>query len=475
MCAYKPLQKPLQWRLRPGERRLILIFGDLLVSLLAMWIALYFWAKGDTWLQFSWTFLKERPDFWFYLLPIVWMLMLADLYDVRNASRKDETLRGIAIAFGVSIGIYLLIFFLAGPNQLPRRGFAYFVVAVSILTLLWRLLYIQVFTAPMFTRRAIIVGAGRAGSTLAAIVRNIWPLTFFVVGMVDDDLQKIDTKIEGFPVVGSCKDLFDIAQKENVTDIIVAISNEISPHVFDALTASEERGIEVSTMPVIYEEILGRVPIFLLEPDWMLRSFFDEAHMGGFYEIAKRIMDFIGGLLGTLALAILFPIVALGILIDSGAPVFYTQKRLGKRGHLYDIIKFRTMRQDAEKDGKARPASQNDDRITRFGKFLRKSHIDEFPQFINVLRGDMSLVGPRAERPEIVEELQQQIPFYRGRLLVRPGVTGWAQVNYGYASNAEQNGIKLEYDLYYIKHRSLILDLLIMIRTIGTVVGFRGR
>jgi lipopolysaccharide/colanic/teichoic acid biosynthesis glycosyltransferase len=148
---------------------------------------------------------------------------------------------------------------------------------------------------------------------------------------------------------------------------------------------------------------------------------------------------------------------------------------LGKNGKEYKIIKFRTMHLDAEKDGKPIPASDNDKRITRIGKFLRKSHIDEIPQFLNILKGDMSLVGPRPERPLIVEELQKEVPFYRARLLVKPGLAGWAQINYGYASQVEENAIKLEYDLYYIKHRNIILDISILFQTVSSVVGLRGR
>jgi len=169
------------------------------------------------------------------------------------------------------------------------------------------------------------------------------------------------------------------------------------------------------------------------------------------------------------------PFLALAIVIDSGAPVFFIQNRLGKSGKSYQIIKFRTMGQNAEKDGKVQITVENDNRITRVGWFLRKSHLDEWPQFINVLKGEMSLVGPRAERSELVRELQEKIPFYRARLLIKPGITGWAQINFGYAVSVEDTAVKLEYDLYYIKHRNLITDLVIMLRTVGSVVGFRGQ
>lgn len=161
-------------------------------------------------------------------------------------------------------------------------------------------------------------------------------------------------------------------------------------------------------------------------------------------------------------------------MIDDGFPVLFKQIRVGKNGKKFVLYKFRSMKKDAEEDGIARFAVENDDRVTGVGGFLRKSHLDEIPQFINVINGDITLVGPRAERPEMVEDLQKDIPFYRARLFVKPGVTGWAQVNYGYASNIEETAIKLEHDLYYIMHRNFMMDLLIIIRTLGAVVGFRG-
>ena len=170
-----------------------------------------------------------------------------------------------------------------------------------------------------------------------------------------------------------------------------------------------------------------------------------------------------------------FPFIALLTLVDDGFPIFYAQNRLGKGGKEYEILKFRTMRRDAEADGQPRWAREDDERATRVGRLLRRTHLDELPQFVNVLKGEMSLVGPRAERPELIAYFQKQIPFYRARLLVKPGITGWAQVNYGYASTVEETIAKLEYDLFYIKHRSLLMDLVILLRTPPTVLGLRGR
>jgi lipopolysaccharide/colanic/teichoic acid biosynthesis glycosyltransferase len=347
-------------------------------------------------------------------------------------------------------------------------------VAAFILTMLWRLIFIGLFTAPPFRRRVIIVGAGKSGGQLANIIKTIWPPPFYAIGLVDDDPSKIGTEVAGLQVIGTSANLFDLVREHQATDLIFSIMGDMDSAVFEKVLEAEELGIEVSTMPIVYEELLGRVPIFLLKSDWVLRSFVDQAHVGGFYELSKRLIDIIGGLIGSIFLMLSFPIIGSAILLESGAPIFYQQSRLGKNGRLYKMIKYRSMVQDAEADGIARPSSDNDERVNIIGKLLRRSHLDELPQFINILKGDMSIVGPRAERPELVSLLQSHIPFYRARLFVKPGLSGWAQVNFGYANNIETNAVKLEYDLYYIKHRNLMLDFTIMIRTMGTVIGLRG-
>jgi lipopolysaccharide/colanic/teichoic acid biosynthesis glycosyltransferase len=201
----------------------------------------------------------------------------------------------------------------------------------------------------------------------------------------------------------------------------------------------------------------------------------DQVRVRGVYELLKRLMDILGGLVGSLIFVMVFPFSALAIIIESGFPIFYSQERLGKGGRVFKIYKFRSMKQNAEEDGEAKLATLNDPRVTKVGDFLRRTRLDEMPQFITVLTGEMSLVGPRAERPELVAQFQKQIPFYRARLLVKPGLTGWAQINYGYVASVKETVVKLEYDLYYIKHRTLNMDLTIVLRTIGTVLRRTGR
>ncbi len=471
MGSISAAQKSVRLRLHPAERRVILFLGDVLVSALALLISIYVWGQKD-WLDFSLALLKERIQSWFFVLPLIWLVLNVEMYDIRRAGRRTETVKGVAVSAAASLFLYLFVFFLSEPGSLPRRGVLIFIVTASLLMIIWRFTYISIFTAPEFMRRVLIVGAGRSGSTLVRVIKEIWPPPFYMVGLIDDDPQKISTYVDGYQILGASPDLSAVIDRHKVTDLIFSISNEMGDNMFQALLQAEEDGIEVTTMPMVYEELLGRVPIFLLKSDWILRSFVDQAHADGFYELVKRLLDIVGGLFGVTILAFAFPFIAFAIFLEFGWPVIYTQKRLGKNGRSYKIIKFRTMREAFDDNGRPLP---DELRITRVGRILRKSHQDELPQFINVLRGEMSLIGPRAERSELVNELQGKVPFYRARLLVKPGITGWAQVNFGYATTVEDTAVKLEYDLFYIKHRNLLLDFIILLRTVGTVVGFRGQ
>lgn len=460
--------------LRPAERRALLLFGDIVMLIAALMIALAFWAQGDRWANFSLEFLLATP-FWFYLLPLLWLLLLSSLYQEKRAADWTETLRVIAIAAVIALAFYSVVYFFNTPKSLPRRGVAAFIGSALILTPVWRFIYIHVFTAPQFLRRVLLVGGGETGQIILKILKTLHPQPFIVVGIIDDDPNKIGSEIEGYPVYSGSDKLLDVISSQEITDLVVAISGKMQGTMFQALLDAQERGAEITRMPVVYEELLHRVPIRYLEADWILRSFVDQARVNMFNEIAKRLTDILLATIFLLFLLPLLPFISLAIIIDSGFPIFYTQKRMGRNGVLFNIFKFRTMRQDAEANGQPQWAEEKDRRATRVGVFLRKTHLDEFPQFFNVLKGEMSIVGPRAERPELVEWFQQHVPFYRARLLVRPGITGWAQVNQQYASTIDETIEKLEYDLYYIKHRSLGMDFSTMLRTPAMILGFRGR
>ena len=412
----------------------------------------------------------------FYLLPIVWLLLMVELYDPHRSANWRKTWRGVLLAAFIGLLGYSLLFTIRqDPNSLPRIGVGAFLLLASLLTLFWRAVYIRLYTASGLQRRVLVVGAGKAGQTLAEVYRTLIPPPFRLVGFIDDDPKKVGRSVMGFPIIASSDQLLKVIEDYKISDVVVAITGGMRGATFQVVLDAQERGAEVMRMPTLYEEISGRVPIHHLESDWMLRSFIDQARVSGVYELTKRLLDIVGGLAGMLILAVTFPLTALAIVLDSGFPIFYSQPRLGKGGIPYVIYKYRSMRTDAEADGKAKVAAENDPRVTRVGNFLRRTRIDELPQFWNVLRGDMSLVGPRAERAELVNSYQKQIPFYRARLLVKPGLTGWAQINYGYAATVYDTVVKIEYDLYYIKHRTLTMDISVILRTIGTVIRRTGR
>ena len=452
---------------------MLLIFGDLTAATFAALAALALWAQLD-WFGFTFDFVQYRAG-WVALLPIAWLLLMVNLYDLRRAANWRQTVRGVLLAAGIGLVLYLFVYFLPDePGSLPRRGPLYFLASAVTLTLVWRWLYIRVLTAPGFVRRVLLVGAGESGQNLLQVVNGTTPAPFDIVGVIDDDPEVKVNDLQGVPLMGNSSSLLDVAQEEVVSDIIVAIPGQMNGVMFQALLDAQEQGIEITRMPVAYEEILGRVPIEHLEADWLLRSFVDEIRVSGIYGIIKRALDIIGAVIGLAIFVLLLPWIALAVWLGSGRPIFFRQSRLAKGGRTFNVLKVRTMRIDAEADGEAHWAEEHDPRTTLVGRMLRRTHLDEFPQFLNVLKGEMSLVGPRPERPELVEQLEKEIPFYRARLLAKPGITGWAQINYGKGASIQGSAEKLEYDLYYIKRRGVLLDIWIMLRTVGQVFGFQG-
>jgi exopolysaccharide biosynthesis polyprenyl glycosylphosphotransferase len=483
-------------RLRPSEHRTILLIGDLSMAVVSVFAALGTWSQYNQY-KLSIEIAKHLADglspdrarilaermintnvnvpFWFYLLPVIWMLLLVELYEPHVAGSGRKTTRGIAIAAFVGLLAYSLVFILRQDSDLPRIGVGAYLLFASLLTLGWRMIFIRIYKSTGQRRRILLIGAGKAGQTLAELYQAMGPRSFNIVGFVDDDKRKVRKKFFGLPVLGTSEHLLDYIDAYHISDIVVAINGEIQGSTFQTILDAQEKGVEVTRMPTLYEEMTGRVPVHHLESDWIIRSFVDEVRVSGFYELAKRVLDILGGLVGMVVLLFFLPFISLATLIDSGRPLLYSQTRLGRGASKFMIYKFRTMKQDAEQNGEARLAEKNDPRVTRVGDFLRKTRLDELPQFWNILRGEMSLVGPRAERPELIAEFQRQVPFYRARLLVKPGLTGWAQINYGYYASVTEMSVKLEYDLYYIKHRTLAMDFQIILRTIGTVLRRTGR
>jgi len=352
--------------------------------------------------------------------------------------------------------------------------------------LAWRSAYPRLLSARRFARRALVVGAGRAGQMVLEALREQGDGAYQVVGFVDDDAAKwgqavgwrkgslADARDPGPRVLGDRHALRELIAEHGVTTLVLAITHEVDGDLLAALLDCLELGVEIVPMAVLYEQLTGRVPAEHIGESWYVAMPIDHPGTGVVWPAVKRLMDVLLASVGLVLFGVALPFIALAIYVDSPGPIFYTQERVGKGGRVFRAYKLRSMVPNAENGG-AVWAQKNDPRVTRVGRLLRKAHIDEFPQFLNILKGEMSAVGPRPERPEFVEELAREIPFYRVRHAVKPGMAGWGLVKQGYGASKEDALLKLQYDLYYIKHQSLWLDLIILLRTVVDTLTLRGR
>lgn len=465
-----------------AERRLILIFGA--AVLLGISAALTWWLT----LTFSPQPILDPHRWWLLLVATSWLVLafINDSFSLAHIARPYRALRSIVTTTLETGVLYLVLFFvfsfpvftfdipdmfeLADP---PRLFTTIYLLIVAGLASGWWLAYGAIFEQATRRRRALVVGAGRSGRTLVQALQQA-AHDYEVVGFIDDKPTLQHSLVDGVPVLGTRYDLLDQVHQTQAQEVILAITHDLHSDLLQVLMQCYEQGIPVKPMVLISEEVLGRIPVEHLGQHWFPTPFWNAPRMRGVQAMLKRLVDLGFALVGLLLLAILLPFIALAIRLDSPGSVFYTQEREGRGGRRFRIIKFRSMVADAERAGKAVWATRDDPRITRVGKFMRRTRLDELPQFVNVLRGEMSIVGPRPERPQFVAQLQEEIPFYRARLSVKPGLTGWAQVKYRYGNTTEDALIKLQYDLYYIKHQSMVLDILILLRTIRVVLGFKG-
>ena len=463
-----------QLPLRIRERKALLMFVDLVLVNVATGIALVVWALKDGRVPPT-PFVLSKLH-WFPLLAGLWLLLalLNDFYNLRVAADPRVSTFALLRITGLELVVYLLVYFFSPPDRpLPRGIVLYHAAASLVLVALWRALY-RLLSRSALRRRAIVVGTGWAGRTIVQAIRENKGAGFELVGFVDDDPAKQGQTVEGLRVVGTRDDLVSLVETEGISQVILAITHDLHEGLFRALMDCSEQGVEITPMPLVYEEITGKVPVQHVGDNWLVALPLDHASAGGLFPVFKRGLDVIVSLIGLVVLAALFPLIALAIYADSPGSIFYLQERVGQGGKTYRLIKLRTMVPHAERNGQAVWAKERDPRVTRVGRVLRAAHIDELPQFINVLKGDMSVVGPRPERPEFVAELEKRIPFYRLRHAVRPGMAGWGLINYGYGNSVEDALIKVQYDLYYIKHQSLYLDLLILLKTLERMVLLQG-
>ncbi len=463
-----------RWPLRASQRRVLLLTVDLILINVAVLIALALWTWRSS-ATFGTDYVLSQAH-WFLFLNALWFAMAAivGLYSPGTATEPRMAIYNVLWTMVLSLAVYLMLYFVSPRNALPRLFFLYFVVAGFALLAGWRLTYTWLFSRSAFARHTLIVGAGWAGRTIAQAIQEHPDSSFQLLGFVDDDPAKQQHTIAGLPVLGTHENLLPLARAHQVSDIILAITGEIHSALLQALMDCHEQGISILPMAELYEALTGRIAVEHLGNHWYIVLPLEHSNAHTLYPVLKRAMDLIVATIGLAVLGILLPFIAIAVYLDSRGPIFYTQERIGKGGRPFRVYKIRTMRPNAEENG-AVWATENDPRVTRVGRILRKSSLDELPQFLNVLRGEMSIVGPRPERPVFVEQLARELPFYRLRHSVKPGMAGWALIHYGYTSSVEDALVKLQYDLYYLKHRSLRLDLYILLRTLGRMLSFQGR
>jgi sugar transferase (PEP-CTERM system associated) len=401
-------------------------------------------------------------------------LYYADLYDFRLlADRQEMFIRIIQALASASFILAALYFWF--PDLIIGRGV--FLVASGLVIAFvigWRLAFEWLSGRVGPRERLLIIGTGNAALTLAReLFERRFEIGVDIVGFVDPDPARVGEPMINPGIIGTLEDIPSIVRARGVDRVVVSLTDARGKLPMEKLLEMKLDGVTFDHLASVYEDYTGKIAVENLRPSWLIFS-------AGFRKsrilaTGKRLLDLIASALGLLIALPIMAAIAVVVRWTSSGPVFYHQRRVGLHGHIFTVHKFRSMRQDAEASTGPVWASKNGDpRVTMVGHLLRRSRLDELPQLWNILKGDMSLVGPRPERPEFVSELTKTIPFYGQRHVVRPGLTGWAQVRYTYGASEEDALQKLQYDLFYIKHMSLPLDLLILLSTIKTVVLRKG-
>lgn len=398
-----------------------------------------------------------------------------EMYDLQHASKLDVSFKNIVLCMSTVVLLYLLTPIITPFLPEARLQIVYFYITLIGSVFLWRVLYNTLIASPRFHKHILLV------SEISNIDNVVTTLTkaddnYQFVGFINSAEDTKDAiKYKGLKEF-STRQLSNVIVEENISEIIVAVTNaeQISAKLYHELMLLLERGFKIREYTQVYEEVTTKVPIQFVGKDFYKYFPFSRNNENQLYRFFQRGFDLIFSFFGFVFMLLIIPFLALGNICGNKGPLFYTQERIGKNSTLFTIYKFRTMVTDAESK-RAQWATKDDARITKFGKFLRRSRLDEIPQFINVLKGEMSIIGPRPERPFFVAELSRSIPFYETRHIIKPGLTGWAQVNSRYGGSVEESLTKLQYDLYYIKHRSPFLDLNIVLKTLSTVLYYRGQ
>ena len=394
-----------------------------------------------------------------------------DCYDLTLVHSNRELVVRLLQAVGAA-SIVLAALYSALPALMIGDGIFVSALVVFVVGILgWRLLFNRLTGTLKLQERILFVGTGKTARTVARQILDQHDFGYAVVGFIDEDASRIGERVVNPAIVGTPADIPRLVAHHQIDRIVVGLSDRRGKLPVEELLQAKMAGVRVEDATTTYERVTGKILIDDLRPSWLIFS--DGFRVSRASRIAKRAIDLALSIVLAVCSFPLMVLTALAVWLEDGRPVLYCQERVGENGRRFTLCKFRSMRTDAEK-GTPIWAKDNDNRITRVGRIIRKTRLDELPQLWNVLRGDMSFVGPRPERPYFVAELAKEIPFYQQRHAVKPGLTGWAQVKYRYGSSLEDAMEKLRYDLYYIKHLSVFFDLTIVFDTVKVVLFRKG-
>jgi len=425
-----------------------MLLVDILLLYLALWLMLKLRFGLNAGLMWQKHFLA------FSVIYPLWLLSfyIFGLYDL-NLAKNTPSFYWAILKATVLNGLLSTTLFYLFPYFLgvtPKTNLFLNLLFFGILFSLWRYLYNSFVKSSTLGREIVIIGKNPKSLELAEKINSNPQLGYKIAAIIDPE------KIEEL----------NLKTNPNICTIVTAVNLDHYPELAKKLY-QHLAYFNFESFPNFYEKISGKVPLSQIDEIWFLNNLKERERV--IYEKIKRLSDILIGLIVGAITILIFPFIALAIKLDSPGPIFYKQVRAGRNGKNFSLIKFRSMEKEAEKNG-AVWAEKNDPRITGIGKILRKSLIDELPQFINILKGEISSIGPRPERPEFIAQLEEEIPFYQNRHIVKPGLTGWAQVNFKYGNSKEDALEKLQYELYYIKNRSLFLDLKIILKTVNTLL-----
>jgi sugar transferase (PEP-CTERM system associated) len=444
-------------------RTLVLLIGEALIVWTSFLLGTVFALKEDSYLALNYEggYLKILGVTVLVLLCSHWL----DLYDTARLNTKGELYFRLLMLPGVLAFILALVAYVRPGYLLGSGSSAVGLIILTVALFGWRIGFTWLVQLPILVERVYVLGTGeRAQRVVQGLNQN---------PEIGVEIASWTGKMEGAVTrVSVAAHLMDVVHKQKVHRVIVAMPDRRGTIPMQELLELRMQGVKIEEATTWLEKISGKIEVENLSPSWLV--FGEGFRRSTAFIMVRRVVSVIISLIGLICALPLLPLIMLAIRFDSEGPVFYTQMRVGKAGRTFKVVKFRTMAHDAEAANGPQWADNNDLRVTRVGKFFRSSRLDEIPQLWCVLKGDMAFVGPRPERPEFIEQLSREIPYYGVRHMVRPGITGWAQVKYKYGSTLEDAREKLQYDLYYIKHASIGLDLLIMFQTIKTVLLRRG-